>query len=152
MKGHGRRSSTKNLILFLVMGVIFASTGESLASSTSPSAFIHNVIYSNKIADVLLYMVGRRTVPQVFVNGEHIGGSDDLRTAVQECHLWKLLKRSLMTSWWFEAVVMAARGVFCGVMTEFEFGIHTPTTHKATKTTEVIVDVNDEDDRLLLLI
>ena len=29
-----------------------------------------------KIQDVLLELVGRRTVPQVFVNGKHIGGSD----------------------------------------------------------------------------
>ncbi|KAL6552230.1 hypothetical protein OROGR_008384 [Orobanche gracilis] len=88
--------------------------GKALASS-STSAFVENVIYSNKIAifsksycpyslhakriftelaehpfvveldlrddghkiqDVLLDMVGRRTVPQVFVNGKHIGGSD----------------------------------------------------------------------------
>ncbi|KAE9450356.1 hypothetical protein C3L33_17759, partial [Rhododendron williamsianum] len=29
-----------------------------------------------KIQDVLLELVGRRTVPQVFVNGKHVGGSD----------------------------------------------------------------------------
>jgi glutaredoxin 3 len=28
------------------------------------------------IQSVLLDLVGRRTVPQVFVNGQHIGGSD----------------------------------------------------------------------------
>ena len=29
-----------------------------------------------QIQDVLLDLVGRRTVPQIFVNGKHIGGSD----------------------------------------------------------------------------
>ncbi|KAL6576096.1 hypothetical protein OROHE_000567 [Orobanche hederae] len=43
----------------------------------------------HKIQDVLLDMVGRRTVPQVFVNGKHIGGSDGymykLHTRVASC-------------------------------------------------------------------
>lgn len=30
----------------------------------------------SEIQDILLDLVGKRTVPQVFVNGEHIGGSD----------------------------------------------------------------------------
>lgn len=42
----------------------------------------------------LLEFVGRRTVPQVFVNGKHIGGSDDLADAVQNGQLQKLLAAS----------------------------------------------------------
>lgn len=30
----------------------------------------------SQIQNVLLDLVGRRTVPQIFVNGKHIGGSD----------------------------------------------------------------------------
>jgi glutaredoxin-related protein len=30
------------------------------------------------IQNVLVDLVGRRTVPQVFINGQHIGGCDDL--------------------------------------------------------------------------
>ncbi|KAH7848260.1 hypothetical protein Vadar_000272 [Vaccinium darrowii] len=103
--------------------LVISIGGPKLAlASNSPSAFVQNVIYSNRIAifsksycpysvrakkifnelheqafiveldlrddgykiqDVLLELVGRRTVPQVFVNGKHVGGSDDLRTAVQ---------------------------------------------------------------------
>ncbi|KAE8666287.1 Glutaredoxin-C8 [Hibiscus syriacus] len=37
-----------------------------------------------KIQYVLLDLIGRSTVPQVFVNGKHIGGSDDLRAAVDD--------------------------------------------------------------------
>eukprot|EP00475_Leptophrys_vorax_P041910 TRINITY_DN79017_c0_g1_i1.p2 TRINITY_DN79017_c0_g1~~TRINITY_DN79017_c0_g1_i1.p2 ORF type:complete len:154 (-),score=14.56 TRINITY_DN79017_c0_g1_i1:191-586(-) len=33
------------------------------------------------IQDILLDLVGRRTVPQVFVGGEHIGGADDTADA-----------------------------------------------------------------------
>ncbi|CAI0459773.1 unnamed protein product [Linum tenue] len=36
----------------------------------------------SQIQDVLLEEVGRRTVPQVFVNGKHIGGSDDLSSSL----------------------------------------------------------------------
>ncbi|CAN8264044.1 unnamed protein product [Cochlearia groenlandica] len=42
----------------------------------------------------LLDLVGRRTVPQVFVNGKHIGGSDDLGAALENGHLQKLLAAS----------------------------------------------------------
>uniref|UniRef100_A0A1J3DQL5 Glutaredoxin-C3 n=1 Tax=Noccaea caerulescens TaxID=107243 RepID=A0A1J3DQL5_NOCCA len=42
----------------------------------------------------LLEFVGRRTVPQVFVNGKHIGGSDDLGAAVENGQLQKLLAAS----------------------------------------------------------
>ncbi|CAH8353635.1 unnamed protein product [Eruca vesicaria subsp. sativa] len=42
----------------------------------------------------LLEFVGRRTVPQVFVNGKHIGGSDDLADSVENGQLQKLLAAS----------------------------------------------------------
>ncbi|KAL1214567.1 Glutaredoxin-C3 [Cardamine amara subsp. amara] len=42
----------------------------------------------------LLEFVGRHTVPQVFVNGKHIGGSDDLVVAVENGQLQKLLAAS----------------------------------------------------------
>lgn len=103
-------------------------TGAEAATSTS--AFVQNVIYSNRIAmfsksycpyclgakrifselhekpfvveldlrddgsqiqSVLLDLTGKRTVPQIFVNGKHIGGSDDLKAAVASGQLQKLL-------------------------------------------------------------
>uniref|UniRef100_A0A803L6Z9 Glutaredoxin domain-containing protein n=2 Tax=Chenopodium quinoa TaxID=63459 RepID=A0A803L6Z9_CHEQI len=102
-------------------------------ASNSASAFVNNVIYSNRIAvfsksycpyslrakrifnelqekpfvveldlrddgshiqDILLELVGQRTVPQVFVNGKHIGGSDDLQSAVLSGQLQKNLSSS----------------------------------------------------------
>uniref|UniRef100_A0A0A0KKK8 Uncharacterized protein n=2 Tax=Cucumis sativus TaxID=3659 RepID=A0A0A0KKK8_CUCSA len=105
-----------------------ALTGAEAATSTS--AFVQNVIYSNRIAmfsksycpyclgakrifselhekpfvveldlrddgsqiqSVLLDLTGKRTVPQIFVNGKHIGGSDDLKAAVANGQLQKLL-------------------------------------------------------------
>ncbi|KNA16022.1 hypothetical protein SOVF_092980 [Spinacia oleracea] len=43
------------------------------------------------IQDALGGIVGRRTVPQVFINGKHIGGSDDTVEAYQDGELAKLL-------------------------------------------------------------
>lgn len=43
------------------------------------------------IQDALSEIVGRRTVPQVFINGKHIGGSDDTVEAYQNGKLAKLL-------------------------------------------------------------
>ncbi|KAK1363513.1 Glutaredoxin-C3 [Heracleum sosnowskyi] len=48
----------------------------------------------NQIQNVLLDLVGRRTVPQVFVNGKHIGGSDDLQNAVDNGELQKYLSKA----------------------------------------------------------
>ncbi|KAF3452708.1 hypothetical protein FNV43_RR03141 [Rhamnella rubrinervis] len=43
------------------------------------------------IQDALAEIVGRRTVPQVFINGKHIGGSDDTVEAYESGDLAKLL-------------------------------------------------------------
>ncbi|KAL8191533.1 hypothetical protein R6Q57_028264 [Mikania cordata] len=45
----------------------------------------------SKIQDALSEIVGRRTVPQVFINGKHLGGSDDTVEAYQSGELAKLL-------------------------------------------------------------
>ncbi|GJV54105.1 putative reverse transcriptase domain-containing protein, partial [Tanacetum coccineum] len=45
----------------------------------------------SKIQDALSEVVGRRTVPQVFINGKHLGGSDDTIEAYQSGELAKLL-------------------------------------------------------------
>lgn len=47
-----------------------------------------------KIQNVLLELIGRRTVPQIFVNGKHIGGADDLGVAVRNGVLQDLLSTS----------------------------------------------------------
>ncbi|KVI11831.1 Glutaredoxin, partial [Cynara cardunculus var. scolymus] len=44
-----------------------------------------------KIQDALSELVGRRTVPQVFINGKHLGGSDDTIEAYESGQLAKLL-------------------------------------------------------------
>ncbi|KAJ4830787.1 Glutaredoxin-C4 [Turnera subulata] len=43
------------------------------------------------IQDALSEIVGRRTVPQVFIDGKHIGGSDDTVEAYETGELAKLL-------------------------------------------------------------
>ncbi|PHT35130.1 Glutaredoxin-C4 [Capsicum baccatum] len=43
------------------------------------------------IQDAISEIVGRRTVPQVFINGKHIGGSDDTIEAYENGELAKLL-------------------------------------------------------------
>ncbi|XP_006656323.1 glutaredoxin-C8 [Oryza brachyantha] len=44
-----------------------------------------------EIQDALSNLVGRRTVPQVFVHGKHLGGSDDIVEAYESGKLAKLL-------------------------------------------------------------
>ena len=39
----------------------------------------------------LLAMTGQRTVPNIFVKGEHLGGNDDLQAAAQSGRLAELL-------------------------------------------------------------
>ncbi|CAM0150999.1 unnamed protein product [Urochloa decumbens] len=114
--------------LFLLL-----AAAELAAATRSPSAFVQNAIYSNRITifsktycpysmrakrifrdlkedpyiveldlredgrdiqSVLLDLVGRHTVPQVFVNGQHIGGSDDTVNALSNGQLEKLLGKN----------------------------------------------------------
>ncbi|CAA2982988.1 glutaredoxin-C3 isoform X2 [Olea europaea subsp. europaea] len=121
------------LIATLACILLLGNAPPKALASASSSAFVQNVIYSNKIAifsksycpyslrakhifselqeepfvveldlrddgykiqDVLLDLVGRRTVPQVFVNGKHIGGSDDLQAAVRSGQLQNLLSKA----------------------------------------------------------
>ncbi|KAL7587892.1 hypothetical protein Lser_V15G38177 [Lactuca serriola] len=44
-----------------------------------------------KIQNALGELVGRRTVPQVFINGKHLGGSDDTIEAYESGELAELL-------------------------------------------------------------
>ncbi|XP_020583961.1 glutaredoxin-C8 [Phalaenopsis equestris] len=44
-----------------------------------------------EIQDALSTIVGRRTVPQVFINGKHLGGSDDTVEAYDSGKLAKIL-------------------------------------------------------------
>ncbi|KAL9377201.1 hypothetical protein Peur_031321 [Populus x canadensis] len=45
----------------------------------------------HNIQDAMSEIVGRRTVPQVFIDGKHIGGSDDTVEAYESGELAKLL-------------------------------------------------------------
>ncbi|CAN6273669.1 unnamed protein product [Urochloa humidicola] len=112
---------------------LLVAAAELAAATWSPSAFVQNAIYSNRITifsktycpysmrakrifqdlkedpyiveldlredgrniqSVLLDLVGRHTVPQVFVNGQHIGGSDDTVNALSNGQLEKLLGKN----------------------------------------------------------
>lgn len=63
---------------------LIAYLGQStlvVTSSAGINGFVSNLPYicsddGGRIQDVLLDLVGRSTVPQVFVNGKHIGGSE----------------------------------------------------------------------------
>ncbi|RZC44713.1 hypothetical protein C5167_037652 [Papaver somniferum] len=122
-------------LLILMLIYLFTSEVNQTLAFNSPSAFVQNVIYSNRIAifsksycpysirakhmfselhekpfvveldlrddgaeiqNVLLDLVGKRTVPQVFINGKHIGGSDDTRAALHNGELQKLLDVEMM--------------------------------------------------------
>ncbi|MDX1836456.1 glutaredoxin 3 [Legionella taurinensis] len=44
------------------------------------------------LRDEMIHKSGRRTVPQIFINGQHVGGCDDLYALEQQGRLDKLLK------------------------------------------------------------
>ncbi|PIA57085.1 hypothetical protein AQUCO_00600070v1 [Aquilegia coerulea] len=116
-------------IVMLMLTLLMELPKETIEMN-SASAYVQNIVYSNKIAifsksycpystrakrifsklhekpfvveldlrddgsqiqDVLLDLVGKRTVPQVFVNGKHIGGSDDTKIAFLNGQLQSLL-------------------------------------------------------------
>ncbi|CAM8902311.1 unnamed protein product [Rhodiola kirilowii] len=126
-------SLQRSAITIFALAVIRIVTSPNAVLASTPSAFVQNAIYSNKITifsksycpycarakrifselheqpyvveldlrddggriqEVLLELVGRRTVPQIFVYGKHIRGSDDLRAAVQSGKIQSLLSSS----------------------------------------------------------
>ncbi|KAG5723275.1 hypothetical protein E4T56_gene321 [Termitomyces sp. T112] len=46
----------------------------------------------SEIQTYLLEKTGQRTVPNIFVNGQHIGGSDDLKKSFDDGNLTKLVR------------------------------------------------------------
>ena len=44
------------------------------------------------IQDTLEKVTGQRTVPNVFVGGEHVGGNDDTHSALKDGRLEKMLQ------------------------------------------------------------
>ncbi|KAI3939259.1 hypothetical protein MKX01_002127 [Papaver californicum] len=109
----GRRMMMMNRGMPLMMTILVASLCSSTTTvyaaagsgSSSEAAFIdktissHNIVIFSKsychdgydIQGALGEKLGRRTVPQVFVNGKHIGGSDDTLDAYESGELAKLL-------------------------------------------------------------
>nr|XP_027075525.1 glutaredoxin-C3 [Coffea arabica] len=121
------------LVTVTTIGVLWSTliaAPRKTIAANSPSAFVQNAIYSNKIIifsksycpyslrakhifselheqpfvveldlrddgyqiqNILLDLVGHRTVPQIFVNGKHVGGCDDLQAAVRDGQLHSLL-------------------------------------------------------------
>lgn len=51
-------------------------TFRNLSARSTNLTYISHSEDGRDIQSVLLDLVGRRTVPQVFVNGQHVGGSD----------------------------------------------------------------------------
>ena len=45
----------------------------------------------SQIQAELLQKTGQRTVPNVFVNGKHIGGNDDFQAAIKKGEIQKML-------------------------------------------------------------
>ncbi|KAL5208782.1 hypothetical protein ABZP36_033217 [Zizania latifolia] len=121
------------VVSVVVLLLLLLAVADLAAATRSPSAFVQNAIYSNRITifsktycpysmhakrifrdlkespyvveldlredgrdiqSVLLDLVGRHTVPQVFVNGHHVGGSDDTANALSNGQLQKLLGNS----------------------------------------------------------
>jgi glutaredoxin 3 len=52
----------------------------------------YEVTENAKLASEMQQRSGRRTVPQVFINDQHIGGSDDFHAALNNGSLTDLLK------------------------------------------------------------
>jgi glutaredoxin 3 len=63
--------------------------------------FTPQILYLDRMADMdgpsiqmeLLEMTGQRTVPNIFINGEHVGGNSDLQELQNEGMLDRLLRK-----------------------------------------------------------
>mmetsp|Transcript_13947 Transcript_13947/g.16829 ORF Transcript_13947/g.16829 Transcript_13947/m.16829 type:complete len:198 (-) Transcript_13947:619-1212(-) len=55
---------------------------------------LDNIVEADAIQDTLLQMTGQRTVPNVFIGGNHIGGCDDTFALLRSGDLEKIVKEA----------------------------------------------------------
>ncbi|KAG7023354.1 Glutaredoxin-C4 [Cucurbita argyrosperma subsp. argyrosperma] len=89
-----RRSCATTLILFLIVRCRYCETAKAVFKDLNKVPHVVELDQrddGSAIQDALSALVGRRTVPQVFIDGKHIGGSDDTVEAYESGELGKLL-------------------------------------------------------------
>mmetsp|Transcript_11495 Transcript_11495/g.14986 ORF Transcript_11495/g.14986 Transcript_11495/m.14986 type:complete len:458 (-) Transcript_11495:37-1410(-) len=72
----------------------YCSASKSLFSELNVDTFICELDATengNDIQDYLLNLTGQRTVPSIFINGQHVGGNSDVQAAHSDGRLSKLL-------------------------------------------------------------
>ncbi len=72
----------------------YCSRAKALLQSKGVEFVEHDATYSQELrAEMIDKANGRSTFPQIFINGEHVGGCDDLHALDREGRLDTMLKQ-----------------------------------------------------------
>lgn len=77
--------------MYFRMGCGFCSRAMQLLDSKNVDVELHDIWSDPKIEAEMRERSGRTSVPQIFIDGEHVGGSDDLMAAERSGKLDQLL-------------------------------------------------------------
>lgn len=85
--------SAKEVVMYTKSSCPYCVKAKDLLKSKNVAFREVEVDSPEVIAEMVGRSAGRRTVPQIFINGFHVGGYDDLAATVQKGELDKLLNR-----------------------------------------------------------
>lgn len=90
--------SANQVVIYSKTYCPYCTATKTLFSSKFPNLESKSIVELDTIANgsevqqALLSMTGQRTVPNVFVNGKHLGGNDDTQAAFSSGRLQQMLK------------------------------------------------------------
>ncbi|CCF21110.1 glutaredoxin 3 [Pseudorhizobium banfieldiae] len=67
-----------DVTIYTRLGCGYCSRAKSLLQSKGVDFTEHDATYSPDVRQEMIGKAGRSTFPQIFINGEHVGGCDDL--------------------------------------------------------------------------
>ena len=84
--------NTKPLVIYSKTYCPHCTMAKASLANYAPAIIeVDTVQNATEITDDLLKETGQRTFPNIFVNGEHIGGNDDLQEALKEGKIDEML-------------------------------------------------------------
>jgi glutaredoxin 3 len=85
-----------NIIIYTKQGCPYCAAAKALLNKKGASFTEHDLTTHPDLRPAMIEKAkGRTTVPQIFINGNHIGGSDDLHAIDAKAELDGLLKAAL---------------------------------------------------------
>ncbi|HEV7417022.1 glutaredoxin 3 [Tianweitania sediminis] len=67
-----------DVVIYTRVGCGYCSAAKRLLDKKGVSYTEHDASFSPELRQEMIAKAGRSTFPQIFINGQHVGGSDDI--------------------------------------------------------------------------